>query len=500
MADITLINLNMLFMRYGEKVERELHVPLGCLYLTRALADADIDVDFRDYQTCDADEPFDMDTFLAFATEPAPIIGLSCMANLLPFTLMALAALRRRYPEATLVLGGVGSKSVEGQIIERFGAVDVICRGEGEITGPDLVHAIKTGRDLSTVKGISWRGPDGRAVHNPDRPRITDLDSIPMPAFDRVDLQRYAGYGMMTSRGCPYPCTFCSVAPVWNLESYSRSPANLVAEMRHLHNAAGVDLFLFQDEFFISGKSHVMDFCRELSASGLDVQWKSFGRVNLVDQEMMQAMADCGCVELRFGIESGCDGVLERTRKGFTAAEAIDVVARAVTIFPRVDAFFIWGFPFETMDDFQQTLFAMVSMRMMGARILPSLLSLLPQTEIYREVAATRELEFCPYLLPEFVFTGHEVCHGLEVEIPPRHAEYFRLIQDNPDIFPGFFHVDLAGNVLPKLALLQEFGFYPAPRKVPGDGSQTGAPGAEAESCGAHSPRISSAQLLTRPL
>jgi len=272
-------------------------------------------------------------------------------------------------------------------------------------------------------------------VRNPDRARITDLDAIPFPAFEKVDLARYAGYGMMTSRGCPYLCTFCSVAPVWNHQSYSRSPKSIVDEMEFLHREAGVDLFLFQDEFFVSGKTQVMRFCKELTARGLDVQWKAFGRVNLVDEEMMRAMAECGCVELRFGIESGSDPILQRIKKGFTAAEALDVVPKAVAIFPRVDTFYVWGFPFETRDDFNQSLFQMVSFRMMGARILPSLLSILPQTEIYREYAGQVELEFCPYLFPEFVFTGHEVCRGGRVELPERHADYFNLITSNPDIF-----------------------------------------------------------------
>ena len=146
-----------------------------------------------------------------------------------------------------------------------------------------------------------------------------------------------------------------------------------------------MELFLFQDEFFVSGKQQVMDFCRELAAAGWTSKWKAFGRVNLIDEEMMQAMADCGCLELRFGIESGSDRILKRIKKGFTAAEALDVVPKAVEIFPRVDTFYVWGFPFETMEDFNQSLFQMVSFRMMGARILPSLLCLLPQTEIYRE-------------------------------------------------------------------------------------------------------------------
>jgi len=487
-ADITLVNLNMLFMRYGEEIERELHVPLGPLYLTRAMEDAGFEVDFRDYQCVDSDDPFDMQVFVDFLRDPAPVIGLSCMANLLPFTILAIRALREAYPDRTIVLGGVGSTAVEEKILQRFPWVNIICRSEGERTGPELLRTIQSGDDLAAVDGISFHNDNGTIRHNPKRERIHDLDAIPFPAFDKIELSRYAGYGMMTSRGCPYPCTFCSVAPVWSLESYSRGPTNIVDEMEFLHRAAGVDLFLFQDEFFVSGKRQVMTFCRELSSRGMDVSWKAFGRVNLVDEEMMRAMAECGCVELRFGIESGSDRVLKQIKKGFNTAQAMEVVPAAVEIFRRVDTFFVWGFPFETMEDFHQSLFQMVSFRMLGARILPSLLSLLPQTEVYREWSEKAELEFCPYLFPEFVFTGHEVCQGGTINLPDRYGDYFDLITGNPDVFPGFFHIDLEGNVLPKLALLRQFGFYPEPQ--PADPN--------AESCGAHSPRIEAPELATR--
>ena len=97
-------------------------------------------------------------------------------------------------------------------------------------------------------------------------------------------------------------------------------------------------------------------------------------------------------------------------------------------------------------------------------------------------------MEFCPYLLPEFVFTGHEIVNGGEIELPERYAEYFGLITANPDMFPGFFHIDLQGNVLPKLELLRQFGFYPSPSVSPAKG----------ESCGAHSPKTAGPELATR--
>lgn len=489
MADLTLLNLNMLFMRYGEEIEKEAHVPLGCLYLTKALEEAGFEVDFRDYQMAHFEDPFDLDNLMEFLKDPADVIGLSCMANLLPFTIHAIRRIRQVFPGKKIILGGVGAKAVEQKILERFPWIDLIARGESEVSAVVLLKALKCGGDLGVVPGISYRiGKD--IVHNPESKRITDLDRISFPAFDKIDLRKYAGYGVMTSRGCPYPCTFCSVAPVWNLESYSRTPKNIVDEMEYLKKEAGVDLFLFQDEFFISTREHVMEFCGELKRRKLGIEWKAFGRVNLVDTDMMHAMADNGCLELRFGIESGSEKILKLTKKGFTVSQSLEIIPKAVKIFPRVDAFYIWGFPFETLEDFNQSLFQMVSFRMMGARILPSLLSLLPQTELYREYADKAVLEFCPYLLPEFVFTGHEICLGGEIDIPSKYADYFGLITENPDIFPGFFHIDLENNILPKLELLRQFGFYPESKGLSEMDNK--------ESCGAHSPRIVPQELATR--
>ena len=176
--------------------------------------------------------------------------------------------------------------------------------------------------------------------------------------------------------------------------------------------------------------------------------------------------------------------MLKAIKKGFTAAECLELLPKALAIFPRVDAFYVWGFPFETMEDFNQSLFQMVSFRMMGARILPSLLSLLPQTGIYEDWRGKAQLEFCPHLLPEFVLTGHEVVRGSSVDLPERHRRYFDLITSNADIFPGFHHFDLAGNVRPKLELLQRFGFYARPELLAEPSP---------ESCGAHSPSVSAA-------
>ncbi|MDX9719293.1 MAG: radical SAM protein [Myxococcota bacterium] len=484
-ADITLVNLNMLLIRYVDAMEREPHVTLGPLYLTAVLEEAGFRVDFRDYQMCNHEEPFYPESLVEFCADPAPVIGLSCMANLLPFTVLAAEALAKAYPDCTLVLGGVGPKSVEDKLLERFPWIDIVAHGEGERSIVALMKALRSGAALDEVPGIFFR-QEGQFRCNPPAARIDDLDALPRPAFEHIDYSRYAGHNMITSRGCPYLCTFCSVAPIWGRQPHFRKPESIVDEMTALHREQGVKLFLFQDEFFLSSKQGALAFCSALQRAGLDIHWKAFARIDLADEEVMQAMADAGCVEIRFGIESGSNRILKLVNKGFTIEQANEVVAKAVLIFPRVDTFFIWGFPFETMEDFHQTVFQMISFRLIGARILPSLLSLLPQTEIYKEIEDKSRLEFFPALLPEYMLTGHEICDDGHLQVSPKHAFIFDFIQQHPDIFSGFFLLDVQTNILPKFQILREHGFYASKENEV----------SERDSCGAHSPRLTHEQAI----
>lgn len=479
MSDLTLVNLNLLFIRYLDTVERELHVPLGPLYLVSVLEQAGFDVDFRDYQLCTHDDPFDPVLVADFCGDPAPVIGLSCMANLLPFAVLAAREIKRRWPDRTVILGGVGPSGVEEKVLQHFPWVDLVAHGEGERSVPILMRVLKEGGDLSTVPGLVFRDGE-RIVRTPPAARIEDLDRVPRPAFHRVDLARYSGYGMVTSRGCPFPCTFCSVAPIWGRRPYFRSVGDVVDEMVQLHRTAGIDLFLFQDEFFFASEQRVLDFCAALDATGLPLRWKAFGRVNLATDRSMAAMARSGCLEFRLGIETGSPELLLRLKKGFTAEQAVSLVSRATRVFPRVDCFFIWGYPFETMDQFRQSIFQMVAFRLMGARILPSLLAMLPQTDIYREFKDSGALKFTPAMLPEYMVTGHEVCDDGHLSLDPRHQAKFDFIQAYPDVFPGFLLADYESNIRPKFQVLQEHGFYPSRARAV----------TPADSCGAHSPRI----------
>jgi radical SAM superfamily enzyme YgiQ (UPF0313 family) len=462
MADITLVNMNLLYIVYRDRVDRELHVPLGPLYLTSALEENGYGVDLRDYQLSSGPGMFDVEHTLGFLEDSTAIVGFSCMANLLPYTLLVAQALKARNPEKTVILGGTGPTAVERGILERFEAIDLIVRGEGECTVIELIEALAGKRRLDGVDGISYRC-NGSVAHNPARARIQNLDRLPWPAYDKLDMAAYQGYGVVTSRGCPYRCAFCSVAPIWEHQAVLRGVGSVVAEMRHLFEAHGVTMFLLQDEYFVSHKARMLAFCAQLKASGLPVHWKCFARINLVDEEMLRAMADAGCVHVRYGVESGSDDVLRQVAKGFSAAQASEVIALSARIFPEVDAFYVWGFPFESMADFFKSAFQMTLFRSWGVRVLPCLLSFLPQTKIYHDYLAGAyggQLSFRPDLTPEHVVTGHETSAAGHTAVAADQKPLFDFIEAHPDLFPGFLQWEPETNVQPKLAVLRDLGFY----------------------------------------
>lgn len=475
MADITLVNLNMLYIKYLDgKVHRQCHLPLGPLYIISSLRNHRFEVDFRDYQLLEVNELFCPEVFSDFIKDPAPIIGLSCMANLLPFVLYALPHLKSRYPDRTIVLGGVGPASIEREILECTPELDIISEGEGELNAPILIKSLQEKKPLEDIPGIFFR-KNGRIIHNSRLPRINDLNSLPRPSYHGLDFTKYVGHNILGSRGCPYPCTFCSIAPIWGLKAYSRSNQNIINEMLEMHQMYEVKQFLFQDEFFVSGPERMIEFSHLLEKSGMDITYKAFARVDLVNEESLKAMADSGCVEIRFGVESGSDKVLKLTKKGFDSKTALRVVSLAKKLFRSVDAFYIWGFPFETMEDFSASLMQMITLRGMGVRILPSLLTYLPQTHIYKEFVDKSELEFCPHLLPEYMISGIERRGSVRINIDEKYSDLFEFVLRHKEIFPGFFHLDVENNIYPKLELLEEFEFYD-PTELSDD------------SCGAHSP------------
>lgn len=329
------------------------------------LNEAGYRVTVRDYAAQSYRE-LDAREFGCLCEDGSDIVGVGCMSDTLPFIVHALEGFKAKHPEKTIILGGPGPTGVARELLEAFRFIDVVVKGEGERTMLELMDCIVGGErgDLVRVAGICCR--DGSEVYDtPARERIKNLDELPLPRYESIPMEEYALVNLVFSRGCPYHCTFCDVAPLWGREHHRRSPENVIEELAFLKERFGKRHFEFTDETFVFKRAAVSDFCRALRAKGLDVDWSCTGRVNLIDEELLKEMSGAGCRALFFGIESGSDRVLANIRKDCTAREAVAAL-QLTGRFMKPVASFIWGFPFESVEDVAQTLLLMVYLSQVG--------------------------------------------------------------------------------------------------------------------------------------
>ena len=450
-ADITLVNVSTA-VPCGEGGAREAYLPLGCLYLVAALERSGIEVEFRDYQlrSLEVERSLNVDSLVEFMDGSARIIGISCMVSMLPLVLLATKRLKELDPERTIVLGGPGPSGVAEPIMRSMPWIDVVARGEGEETIVPLVRAIMKGASLASVEGITYR--EGAAVQRmPSRKRIRDLDALGFPAYSRADVGAYANISIVSGRGCPYRCGFCDVGPLWENKTVFRGMEGVIAELRLLKETYGISRVHVADDTFDLRRDRAESFCAEVA--GLGINWTCLSRIDLLDEKLLETMAKAGCDAIFLGIESGSDAVLRRINKRFTIEEGTEKVALSTRFIPKVVTSFIWGFPFETMEDFKSTVFSVVSMWHLGAMAGLKLLSPMPLSPF--GVEYSDRLRFDEDLCSVFASLGNEGPEktALRAGIP---EEFATIIRQFPDVFAGFYHIEHEG-LREKASYLRKF-------------------------------------------
>ncbi|MEI6632896.1 MAG: radical SAM protein [Chlamydiota bacterium] len=241
--------------------------------------------------------------------------------------------------------------------------IDYIARGEYEVTVTELVKHLRDGKDPHGVRGISYRR-DGAVVANGDRPFIQDLDGLPYPARDLYRWERYhepsylalPWITMITSRGCPFRCTYC----LWPQVMYggrfrARGARNVVDEMEHCVRRYTPGEIFFDDDTFTIGKERVIGICDEITRRGLAVIWSCMGRVDTVDEEMLSRMHRAGCRKIKFGVETGSPAIMKAIKKGIDLARVPGAFAAAKRCGLEVHGTFMIGLPGETPDTVRET-------------------------------------------------------------------------------------------------------------------------------------------------
>jgi anaerobic magnesium-protoporphyrin IX monomethyl ester cyclase len=321
--------------------------PLGLGYVAACLKKAGIAVELVDCTFLKQDEALEK----VRRSQPR-IIGMQVMFSMKEKAL-ELARLLKNDCDL-LVAGGPLPTSDPEEFLRSF---DVVVVGEGEQTMLELVRAVQNGTSLMNVKGIAFREKDQVKV-TPPRDFIKDLDSIAFPSREFFNHRAYMRYfkekfgytetSIITSRGCPFNCDFCS-RPVFGNSFRSRTAANIVDEVEVVHKL-GYERVWFADDCFTLDRKRLLNICDELGRRRANVSWECLSRVDTVDGQIAQKMKRAGCARVFFGIESGNDSILRIMKKQVTTKQA----ERAVHVFKKagiqVGAFFILGYPGESSE------------------------------------------------------------------------------------------------------------------------------------------------------
>ena len=415
-------NTNSLTLVNGVFEAEQRFSPVGPLYVAAVLEEHGWAVDFREYQLNNFETPFAVDTFLSFLDDACDIIGISCYSDFLPVVLLAVEKLKQAQPGKFVILGGEGPTGVAAEILKHFPYVDMIVMGEGETTIVEVVDCLREGGDLRQVKGIGFRQGE-EVVINPGRELVSDLDTIPFPAHEKVNLDAYQMVGMTSSRGCPFGCTFCDVAPFWGHRHRVRSVGNVIEEIKLLKQAYGQDTITFYDELFTFSRDRVLEFCRRLKNENLDIRWSCLARIDSMDEHLMQSMADSGCNMVSYGVESGSDKVQQAMKKRLTRQKIEEIISLSVKYFEYIQTFFVWGFPFETMADFQDTMELIAFVSELGTNPTVGYLAPFPLSRLCRENRESLRFSRKIYL-DSHANKGREMTD---------------LIEGYPTVFPGFY-------------------------------------------------------------
>jgi radical SAM superfamily enzyme YgiQ (UPF0313 family) len=318
---------------------------------------------------------------------PYDVVGISSPTVLINETWTAAREAKAR--GAVTILGGP-HLTLEPDESMRRPEVDLVVRGEGEDTIIEIMRALEQTDDrqrttedghpssvfrpqFANILGLSWRTAGGKVMHNLDRPLRQDLDNIPLPAYHLFRIERYTNlqpltdgldpharaYTIVTSRGCPYKCIYCS-KPITGDTWRARSVENVVKEWRMLVRDFRATEIGVTDDIWNLDIKRAKDLCRALVAEGLNtVPWVTIHgmKVNHTDLELFQLMKQAGCKRVGFGVESGDDYILKRIIK---KAQTLDQVREAFKNAKRAGlqtmGFFIFGMPYETEETMEKTI------------------------------------------------------------------------------------------------------------------------------------------------
>ncbi|MCP4263067.1 MAG: radical SAM protein [Planctomycetes bacterium] len=336
--------------------------PLGLLSVGTVLKQAGYNVSILDAPLDGLETP----AILKIAGDSRPdLIGITTFIVNEPQILDLVRALKKEM-SCPIMLGGPHASSYPQKLMEKEHDIDVIVVKEGEKSALEFVRALDEGTDWGEVQGLVFRTGNGEIVTTTSRPIEKNMDVFPIPDRSLVKLDAYQPIPSMykrfpitsiiTSRGCPFRCTYCFEAGVLSQKYRRRSVEKAMEEIKYLVRDYGIREIAFWDDEFVINSKWVHAFCDALITGGMDITWSCFGRVGSVTVELLRHMNEAGCWSISYGIESGNQETLDFIKKGFTLEQVREAVRWAHEAGIETRCSFMLALPGETPEMGQKTI------------------------------------------------------------------------------------------------------------------------------------------------
>lgn len=351
---------NLILPEQGSLASMDVHPHLGLLALAAAAEGQGHRAGIYDPKRLirNGHLPYDDTLYERVANEllaDAPdAVGFTTLGCSFLFALNVAACLKRREPELPILLGGPHATMLHQPILERFTQFDLVARHECDEILPALLDALPS-RSFAHIPGLSWR-EGSRLRMTEGKPKVEDLDTLLLADYDHYPTEEL-GLELLrieAGRGCPFACTFCSTAGFFQRSFRLKSAPRLVEELDRLNQRYGVRDFKLDHDMFTVNRHKVLEFCNAVRGRGY--RWHASARVDCVDEALLEAMAESGCVNLYFGIETGSPRMQRICQKKLDLALVFPVLRVAERLGMETTASFITGYPQETEDDQDQTL------------------------------------------------------------------------------------------------------------------------------------------------
>ena len=340
----------------------------------------------------------------------AEVAGLTAMTPTVSAAIETAGKIKESRPELTVILGGAHATLLPEETLNAAPGIDVIVRGESEETILELLQALEQGKPLSEIHGISYR-KDGEVINNPVRTESVEMDSLPFLAYHLLPRRRYKPHPphgralpfavIITSRGCPYRCAYCS-KPIFGNKFRAQSPERVIRELAYFQDKLGIKEFAFYDDVFTLNKKRVHDIAEGIMREGLRMHWTCETRVNLVDRELLLHMKRAGCYAVAYGIESASEEILDSLCKDINPEQVEEAVRITREVGMQTVGYFMLGSPGETPGTIRQTIDFARKLKLDFAQF--SITTPFPGTGLFDVYMAGRGEEKIPW--ESFVYAG----------------------------------------------------------------------------------------------